>query len=462
MWFIVIAVAAAIMFVMFLAVVSRYKRCSSDQILVVFGKVGKSGSSRCIHGGAAFVWPIIQDYRFLSLRPFQIDVPLQKALSRQNIRVSVPANFTVGISTNPTVVTAAAERLLGMNARELETVVREIIFGQLRLVVATMNIEEINNDRDKFLDNIAKNVEAELEKIGLKLINVNVTDIQDESGYIESLGKRAAAEAINKAKVDVAAMTRDGEIGAAEALKSQRVQVADANAQATKGENTAKIVVANSNAELREKSAEAERLAVAAENVQKAKALQESYEAQQKAEGVRAAREKATQEADIVVKAEIGKRTIEIAAEAEAEKRRREAKGDADAIFLRMDAQARGIKEILAKQAEGLTEVVRAAGGDPQKAAMLLIVDKLPEIIRTQVEAIKGIKIDKVVVWDGMAGDKPTTANFLSGMLGSVPPLQDLFRTAGMNLPEFLGTPVPPTPAPQIQAPHAAPETKGK
>jgi len=457
MWFIVIAVAAAILFVMFLAVVSRYKRCSSDQILVVFGKIGKGGSSKCIHGGAAFVWPIIQDYCFLSLRPFQIDVPLQKALSRQNIRVSVPSNFTVGISTNPAVVTAAAERLLGMNSNELETVVREIIFGQLRLVVATMNIEEINSDRDKFLENIAKNVETEIEKIGLKLINVNVTDIQDESGYIESLGKRAAAEAINKAKVDVAGMTRDGEIGQADAQREQRVQVADATAQAIKGENTAKIVVANSNAELREKSAEAERLAVAAENVQKAKALEESYSAQKQAELVRADRERATQEADVVVKAEIGKRTIEIAAEAEAEKRRREAKGEADAIFLRMDAQARGIKEILAKQAEGLTEVVKAAGGDPQKAAMLLIVDKLPEMIKTQVEAIKGIKIDKVVVWDGMTGNKPTTANFLSGMLGSVPPLQDLFKTAGMNLPDFLGTPVgapksgPVAPVPEVK-----------
>lgn len=71
-------------------------------------------------------------------------------------------------------------------------------------VIATMAIEEINSDRDKFLENISQNVDSELKKIGLKLINVNVTDIKDESGYIEVLGKEAAAKTINEAKISVA------------------------------------------------------------------------------------------------------------------------------------------------------------------------------------------------------------------------------------------------------------------
>lgn len=440
LWLIVVSAGVAVIFVFIVAILSRYKRCPSDKILVIYGKVGR-GSSRCIHGGAAFIWPVIQSFEYLSLRPIQIDVPLQNALSRQNIRVDVPSNFTVGISTRPEVMTAAAERLLGLSTREIETIAKEIIFGQLRLCVATMDIEDINADRDKFLDNISKNVEGELEKIGLRLINVNVTDIRDESGYIESLGKKAASEAINMAKKDVAEKNRDGSIGEARAHQEQRVQVADANAKAVEGENEATIVVANSDANRREREAEATRRAVAAEKVQSAKALEESYRAEQDAEVARANREKATQEADIIVRAEIEKRRVEIEAEAQAEKRRREARGEADGIYFKMAAQARGIQEVLTKQAEGFGKIVEATSGKPSEAALLMIVDKLPEIVKTQVEAIRNLKIDKVTVWDGMNGrdGKPATANFLSGMMGAVPPLQELFKMSGMELPSFLG-----------------------
>lgn len=440
LWLIVVSAAVAVIFVFLVAILSRYKRCPSDKILVIYGKVGK-GSSRCIHGGASFIWPVIQSFEYLSLRPIQIDVPLQNALSKQNIRVDVPSNFTVGISTRPEVMTAAAERLLGLGTKEIETIAKEIIFGQLRLCVATMDIEDINADRDKFLDNISKNVEGELEKIGLRLINVNVTDIRDESGYIESLGKKAAFEAINMAKKDVAEKNRYGSIGEARAHQEQRIQVAAANAQAVTGENEAIILVANSDANRREREAEATKRAVAAEKVQSAKALEESYRAEQEAELARASREKATQEADVIIKAEIEKRKMEIDAEAQAEKRRREAKGEADGIFYKMEAQARGIQEILSKQADGFSRIVAAASGKPSDAAMMMIVDKLPDIVKTQVEAIKNIKIDKVTVWDSMSGGggKPTTANFLSGLMGSVPPLQELFKMSGMELPEYLG-----------------------
>jgi len=274
----------------------RYKRCPSDRILVVYGKVGAgsdgSRSAKCIHGGAAFIWPIIQDYEFLDLTPLSIDIDLKGALSKQNIRVDVPSRFTVGISTEPGVMTNAAERLLGLQQQQIYDLAKDIIFGQLRLVVATMDIEEINNNRDKFLSNVTANVEAELQKIGLKLINVNVTDIKDESGYIEALGKEAAAKAINDAKKSVAEKNRDGAIGEANAYQDQRVQVANADAKAVEGENIAKIQIANSESLRREREAEALKLATAAEKVQAAKALEEAYAAEQQAENARAAKEK--------------------------------------------------------------------------------------------------------------------------------------------------------------------------
>ena len=428
--------------IMLAALLNRYRRCPSDKILVIFGTRGTNGSAKCIHGGGAFVWPIIQDYAYLSLTPISIEANLTNALSRQNIRVDVPCRFTVGISTEGDSMNNAAERLLGLKPADIQEMARDILFGQLRLVIASMSIEELNSDRDKFQENIMKNVEIELKKIGLKLINVNVTDIKDESGYIEALGKEAAAKAINEAKVSVAEQDKIGEIGRAEALKETRIRTSEANAMAIAGENKAKVEVANSDADRREREAEAQRRAVAAEKVAQAKALEEAYSAEQLAETARAERERASQQANVIVAQEVEKRRVVIEAEAEAEQKRVQAKGEADAIFAKMEAEAKGLYQILTKQAEGYDQMIRAAGGDANKAYMLLLLEKLPELVRTQVEAIKGINIDKVTVWDngGQSADgKGSTAHFVSGLLKSVPPLSDLFDQAGMNLPEYLG-----------------------
>ena len=438
-YLIIVGVVVFVMLVM--AILNRYRRCPSDKILVVYGTTGDRGSAKCVHGGGTFVWPVIQDYAYLSLTPIGIDANLTNALSRQNIRVDVPCRFTVGISTEPDSMLAAAERLLGLQSSQIQEMARDILFGQLRLVIATMSIEELNSDRDKFLEAITANVEVELKKIGLRLINVNVTDIKDESGYIEALGQEAAAKAINEAKVRVAEQEKVGEIGRAEAVRETRIRTAEANAQAVQGENEAKITIANSDANRREREAEAQRKAIAAEKVAQAQALEEAYAAEQKAEDARADRDRASQNANVIVAQEIEKRRLVIAAEAEAEQKRVNAKGEADAIFAKMEAEAKGLYEILTKQADGYDRMIKAAGGDATKAYTLLLLEKLPELVKTQVDAIKGINIDKVTVWDGGAGNangQTSTANFLSGLMKSVPPLNDLFDQAGMALPEYL------------------------
>ena len=456
---ILVCVVVLLLFSTVTLLLSRYKKCPSDKVMVIYGKVGnnKDGSARsakCIHGGAAFVWPVVQSREFLDLTPLSISVDLENALSRQNIRINVPSRFTVGISTEPGVMQNAAERLLGLKLQEIQELAKDIIFGQLRLVIATMDIEEINTDRDKFLEAVSRNVEGELKKIGLRLINVNVTDISDESGYIDALGKEAAAKAINDAKKNVAEKDRDGSIGEANARKDQRVQVAQADATAIQGENAAKVEVAMSNAQRREKEAEATRIATAAEKIAAAQALEEAYAAEQKAEAARAAREKATQEADIIVKTEIDKRRRELEAEAEAEQIRRKARGEADAILSKMQAEAAGAQAILVKQAEGLREVVSAAGGDAESAVRLMLADKMEELMRIQVDAVKGVKIDKVTVWDSGEGrdGKTATAGFVSGLMKSIPPMNEMFQMAGMDLPSFLGKE---RPAGEAQPPEA-------
>ncbi|MDD3310684.1 flotillin family protein [Pseudodesulfovibrio sp.] len=474
---------------------SRYKRCPSDMILVVFGKVGEGQSAKCIHGGGAIIWPLIQDFSYMSLTPMTIAIPLQKALSLQNIRINVPSTFTVGISTEAGIMQNAAERLLNQTQQEIEDMAMEIIFGQLRLTVASLTIEQINQDRESFLESVRENVSPELNKIGLYLINVNITDITDESGYIDSIGKKAAAEAINQAKVDVAEQNKLGAIGEASANKEKDIRVAENVAQSEKGqkqaeadrrvfvqqqEATASIGEADANREMEirvaenlaqavkgKKKAEADQRiyvqaqeaeAIKGENtskadiaqadadlhVKQAEAMQQGEVAKRKAEAeIQKAQYLAERErlnAEQVAVQEIEKRKIEIAAEAEAEKTRREAKGRADATLMQYEAEAKGIRQVLEGKAEGYRLLVESTGGDAKAAATMLLLEKIESIVETQVEAVKNLKIDKITVWDGGSGDgSSSTANFFSNIVKSLPPLQEITKMAGLELPEYLG-----------------------
>ncbi|MFA6291271.1 MAG: SPFH domain-containing protein [Victivallales bacterium] len=455
--------AIFVFFVLLMIWASRYKKCPSDRIMVIYGKTSGKDAAKCIHGGAKFIIPVIQDYGFLSLRPLQIEVNLGNALCKQNIRINVPSIFTIGISTDPLIMGNAAQRLFGLTPDAISALARDIIFGQLRLVIASMTIEEINTDRETFLKNVENNVAAELNKVGLELLNVNITDITDESGYIEAIGKKAASEAINRAKIDVAEQVKLGSIGEAEASKLQRISVAknDADAQtgeanaardrrisvkqadseAVNGENISAIEIAKSNAIRSEQEAEAFRKAESAKRIAEAQIEKAHFEAEQLAQTSRANMEREKQRAEVIVPAEISKQQIEIAAEAEAEKTRREAKGQADAKFAILQAEGRGNYEILKAKAAGFQEIIKSCNNDSDAASKMLLIEKLESIVQLQTEAIKNIKIDKVTVWEGgqNAGGKTSTANFLSGMMQSLPPLHDVASMAGIDLPGYLG-----------------------
>ena len=341
---------------------------------------------------------------------------------------------------------AAAERLLNLSQDHIEEMAKEIIFGQLRLTVASLTIEQINQDRESFLESIRKNVSPELNKIGLYLINVNITDITDESGYIDSIGKKAAAEAINQAKVDVAEQEKLGSIGQSEATREREIRVAENVANSEKGqkkaeadkriyikhqeatavggENEALATIAKTNAELAVQQADAQRRG----EVARREAEVEIQKAQYKAELERL-------NAVEVVRQEVDKRKVEIGAEAEAEKTRIEAKGVADAILLKYQAEAEGIRKVLESKAAGYLDLVRSCNGDAKAAATLLMTEKIEQIVQLQVEAIRNIKIDKITVWDSGA----STANFLSGLIKSLPPLHEVAAQAGVELPKYLG-----------------------
>lgn len=473
-----------------------YKRCPSNRVLVIYGRTGED-AAKCTTGGATLVWPLIQDYAWLSLEPMQIEVPLRGALSIENIRVNVPSVFTVAIGTHEELMQNAAIRLLGLSFAEIEKQAEDIIFGQLRQVIASMQIEEINRDRESFLTNIQDSLEPELRKIGLVLINVNITDITDESGYIEAIGQKAASEAIQKARGDVADNEKMGAIRVAEAEREKaiqvanaekiqmigtreatreqairvaeldkeqqigeqtasfereaqvkeaerdmRVQLADADARAVEGENISKADIAASLASLQVKKAEAYQLGETKKVQAEASVLEAEHLARAKSAIAEARRIEAKQRAELEAPAKAQKARIEVEAEAEAAKRRIEAEGEAAAIYAKLEAEARGQYEILARKGEGLERIIKACGGT-QQAFQMMMLEHFDNLVDASAKAISNIKFDKVVVWDSPnAKGGSSTSNWLSNMAQTLPPMMEVMKDiGGIELPKGFGCP---------------------
>lgn len=472
----------------------RYKRCPSNRILVKFGKVGSGTSSICIHGGATFVIPVIQDYAYLNLEPIQIGIPLKDALSAENIRVEVPSVFTVAIGIQPEIMQNAAIRILGLNTQQIKQQAEDIIFGQLRQVIASMKIEDINRDRESFLQNIQHSVEPELKKIGLVLINVNITDIRDESGYIKALGQKAASTALQQARGDVAEQEKAGEVRVAEAERDKFVQVAgagkskeigireakreqavrvaqleneqqvgeqtavfekekqvaeadrakriamaDANAKAFAGEARSQAEIAGSQAELQVKKAEAYKVSETKKREAEAAVLEAQNRAMAKAALADAERVEAERRAELEAPAKAQKAKTIVEAEADAQKRRIDADAQAAAIFAKLEAEARGQYEILAKKGEGLREIISACGGS-QQAFQLLMLEHLDHLAETAAKAISNIKFDKIIVWEngGQNGHSATTG-FLQSFARTLPPMMQIMKDiGGVEVPDYL------------------------
>jgi flotillin len=500
---IIALIIIAVVLIVFMTLASRYKRCPSNRILVIYGKTG-SGAAKCVHGGAAFVMPLIQAYDYLDLEPFVVPIDLSNALSQENIRVSVPTTVTAAISNQPGVMENAAVRLLGLSTQQIQTQAQDIIIGQMRAVIATMRIEDINRDRQAFMGKVNESVAMELEKIGLSLINVNIRDIDDESGYIKAIGRKAAAEAINQANIDVAeqeklgqtgvaarqrdqrvavaAAVADAEIGEADAQKKKRQQVAAAMADAQIGEATAdrnkrqniakldaEAVNSETDANARKAQFRANQKVAEEESRNRGESAAKEADgairvaqetAQKKAEDARALREQSRLNAEVVVPADAERKRVVIAADAAREQAVLVAKGQAEAVLVKMTAEGQGTKAVLDGKAEGYRNLVQSAG-EPQVATALLLIERMVEIANIQAKAIQDLPIDKIVVWDGGGSDGGGLANLGRKIMGTLPPMHEVARQVGLELPDYLGKVASGRGEAKPAAPEAAPKAKG-
>ena len=187
--FLLVAVGAGALFA------THYKKCPSDKILVIYGKTTGGRFSRCIHGGSAFVWPLIQDYQFLDLTPISIDIKLEGISTLEDIQLDLSSIFTVSVSPEPGVKENAAERLLGLTLNDIQHIAEDIIRTHMPPVIAAMTFEELNAATDKQTREIdrrlyqAHGVAAHLTGVGVRLITFIISDVSVSPGQDPNVGK---------------------------------------------------------------------------------------------------------------------------------------------------------------------------------------------------------------------------------------------------------------------------------
>lgn len=477
-------------------VISTYKVCRADEILVKTGKLfgAKDGEvAQVIHGGGTFVIPFIQQYSKLPVSPFTIDINLKGALTKENILVDLPSNFTLRISVDPAVMKNAARSLISLTPKQIGEQAGEIIIGQFRAVVANMTINQINTDREAFLDSVEKNVNTELNKIGIEIVNVNITDIKDQAGYLKALGQKAASEAIQKANVDVAIAEKTGAIGVNEANKEKEIEVTKrqtdkevevnrlgavkakdlAHAEAQRVQEVAQInanqqiQVATVEADRRKQVATLEAETLKQENLSKAQQLEaETLLKEKQAEATKRVQvanatanteiirsqtlvQRAQLEKDTILAQDIVNQQANLQADQEAQVLMKRAKAKADATLLEAEANAKGIlivKEAEAKgleallnaQAEGYKQLFLAAGENKNLIPTMEMIKLMPNLVAAQAEAISNVKFDKITVVDNGSGD--ATGGFMQGLVKMLPSLHEVAKNTGVELPAILGS----------------------
>lgn len=275
--FIIAGAVAVLVILTLVGLMSRYRRCASDEILVVFGKAGKKTyrnpetgkeetlilPAKVINGGGTFVFPVIQDWKKMSCTPMQIQATVS-GVSSQMIPTEIPVTLTTAIGTTDELMQNAACRFLTTSRNEIENQLKDILIGEVRALMATLSIEEMTADRLKFLGKAKENIETELNKVGFTIVNINSADIRDKAGYVENLGKKAATKAQAQAQADIAEEKKKGDIQIAQTEKERQTAVAEAEKEratrVAKARQEQEVKVAEINQEKEIRLAEAEKV----------------------------------------------------------------------------------------------------------------------------------------------------------------------------------------------------------
>jgi flotillin len=339
---------------------------------------GRAVGYRTVIGGRTLRIPIIEEVSWMPLATIPIELNVQNAFSKGGIPLSVQAVGNIKVASEPeSTFNNGVERLLGKHIDEIEALAKETLSANLRGVLATLTPEEVNEDRLKFAAQLVEEADQDLNKLGLQLDTLKIQNVTDEVGYLAAVGRAKTAQVLKSAQIAEAQNEAETKQRQAESMRIAEVSRAEAE-----------IAVSTARNELRVKQAELNRQAETVERVAKVEAQRAEVEAQQNLESQRVELQKRRLLADVVEPAEAARKAAELRARAEAAPILENGKAQVEVLKL-------------------LYSQISTAG---EQGFAVFMAEKLPLLLGTAVDAVKGIEIDRLVVMDGGSGDGVSNA----------------------------------------------------
>ncbi len=379
--------------------------CPPNEVLIFAGRKHKMADGtkrgfRVIFGGRAWRWPIIEKASRMNLNVMEVPIAIRGAYSQGGIPLNVDAIANVKISSDPVVVGNAIERFLGRDPNEIRRVAKETLEGHLRGVLARLTPEEVNEDRLKFSEELTRESELDLSKLGIHLDTFKVQHVSDDVLYLDSIGREAIANVVKDAEIAESDAKRAAE--QAESENKARGNVSKSNAEAN---------IAKMRNELRKIQADLEANVSSEEEKTKAAAREARAIAEQELQGIRAELEKLRLNVEQVLPADAARIATEL-----------KAKGDSAIL------RERGVAS--SKALDYMTQAWSDAGAD---ALGIYLMDDIEKILATAAQGVAKINVGSVHMID--SGDGRTLANYIAAyplMLQSV--FDSVERTTGLDI----------------------------
>jgi flotillin len=384
--------------------------CRPSEILIFSGRKhrlpdGTEVGSRVIFGGRAWRIPLIESVQRMKMLSMPIDVQVQGAYTKVGIPLKVRAIAVIKLSSDPNVVMNAVERFLGRGLQDIQQVAKETLEGNLRGVLATLTPEEVNEDRLKFADSLAAEVEQDLLKLGLHLDVLKIQHVTDDANYLASIGRERIAQVI-----------RDAEIAESNALNEAQKEAAAAEMRAQVAEADAQKAIVQKKNELRRITAELEGEAKSFEMRAEQAGLAAQATAEQALQAVRRDLEALRLQAEVVVPSDVKREAAALDAAGAAAKIAEDGRASAESLRLVADAW-------------------KAAG---PSASDMFLINKLEEITKIVVDGVGQIQLGPVHLIDN--GDGQTLPRFAAAYpLAVATVLRSLAETTGVDVTALLG-----------------------
>jgi flotillin len=449
----VIAGLMALTIVFLISVFARlYRKAGPHEALVVYGFRG----TRIIKGRGSVIFPMVENWRMLSLELMSFDVaPEQDLYTRQGVAVTVEAVAQIKVKSDPVSIQTAAEQFLTKTPQEREGLIRLVMEGHLRGIIGQLTVEEIVKQPEMVGDRMRSTCADDMNKMGLEVISFTIKEVRDKNEYITNMGRPDVARIKRDADVAAAEAERDTAIKRAEAMRAAAVAKAQADKERVLAETVSQAAQAEAQRDLQIKQANF------LESVQKQKAsadkayeiqtnvMQQQVIAEQvKIEQVQKTGQIAVQEAEIqrrereliatvLKQAEIERRRIEMLAEAQKQKLIIEADGQAASTRATGEAEA----DIIFKKGEAEAKAMNVKAEAYQEYNQAAVVDKLignmPEIVKALASPLANVdKITIVSTGNGNAAGMNKVTGDVAAMAAQIPAL---FETlSGMQLSDLL------------------------